>query len=67
MEGLVSGAMIAEQELLEKPGGMGAVPFRGARIRHGLNELIFGREGGSALLGFISHREKRFGQIRGAA
>src|SRR6266436_10339007 len=33
MKGLVAPAMLAEQELLEEPGGMGAVPFGRARIR----------------------------------
>src|ERR1035437_5310673 len=33
VKGLVALAAFAEQELLEEPGGMGAVPFRRARIR----------------------------------
>jgi hypothetical protein len=31
---LVALAVLAEQELLEEPGGMGTVPFRRARVRH---------------------------------
>src|SRR5437762_2894783 len=31
MKGLISRPMFAEQELLKKPGGMGAMPLRGAR------------------------------------
>ena len=37
VEGLVAPAVLAEQELFEEPGGMGAVPFRRARIRHRLD------------------------------
>ena len=41
---LVSRAVFAEQELLEEPGGMGAVPFRRAGVRHRLDQLILGRQ-----------------------
>ena len=44
MEGLVALAVLAEQELLEEPGGMGAVPFRRAGVRHRLDELVFGAQ-----------------------
>ena len=45
--------MLAEQELLEEPGGMGAVPFRRAGIRHRLDQLVLGRQGGGAPLGLV--------------
>jgi len=40
--GHISLAVLAQQELLEKPGGMGAVPFGRACVRHGLDQLILG-------------------------
>ncbi len=67
MKGLVSRAVFAEQELLEEPGGMGAVPFRRARVRHRLDQLILRRQRGGAALGLVSHRKKRFRQILGQA
>ena len=67
MKGLVAAAMFAEQELLEELGGMGAVPFRRARIRHRLDQLILWRQGGGAALGLVSDREIRFHQILGEA
>ena len=42
---LVALAVFAEQELLEEPGGMGAVPFGRAGIRHRLDQLILRRQG----------------------
>src|SRR6516225_9341493 len=56
VEGVVSRPMLAEQELLEKPRCMGAVPFRRARIRHGLDQLIFAGKRGGPAFGLISHR-----------
>src|SRR5258707_392952 len=41
----VAWTVFAEQELLEEPGGMGAVPFRRAGVRHRLDQLILRREG----------------------
>ena len=64
---LVALAVLAEQELLEEPGGMGAVPFRRARVRHRLDQLILGGQGGGAALGLVSHREIGFHQILGEA
>ena len=65
MEGLVIPAVLAEQELLEEPGGMGAVPFCRACVWHRLDQLILrGQRGGSAL-GLVSHREISFRQILG--
>src|SRR6266404_5127387 len=67
MKRLVALAVFAEQELLEEPGGMGAVPFRRARIRHRLDLLIFCRQGIGAALGLVSDRQVRFHQILGEA
>src|SRR5579863_8488259 len=67
MKWLVSPAVFAEQELLEEPGGMGAVPFRRARVRHRLDELVFRGQRGSAALGLISHRKKSLCQVLGEA
>ena len=39
----VTRAMRAQQKLLEKPGGMGAVPLRRAGVRHRLHQLVLGR------------------------
>src|ERR1700681_743151 len=65
MKGLVSRAVFAEQELLEEPGGMGAVPFRRACVRHRLNQLILRRQRSRAALGLVSHRKECFCQILG--
>jgi hypothetical protein len=59
--------MFAKQELLEKPGGMGAVPFRWAGVWHGLDQLIFGRKRAGAAFGLISHCKESLGQILGEA
>src|ERR1700751_3927591 len=67
MERLVSRPILAKQELLEKPGRMGAVPFRGTGVRHGLDQLIFGGKRGGPAFGLISHRKKSLGQILGEA
>ena len=67
MKGRVALAVFAEQELLEEPGGMGAVPFRRARMRHRLDQLIFCRQGIGAALGLVADREVRFHQILGEA
>jgi hypothetical protein len=46
---------------------MGAVPFRRARIRHRLDQLIFRGQGGGAPLGFASHIKEGFHEILGEA
>src|SRR5580704_13088443 len=38
---LISRTVLAEQELLKEPGGVGAVPFRWACVRHRLDQLVF--------------------------
>jgi hypothetical protein len=55
--------VFAEQELLEEPGGMGAVPFRRAGIRHRLNQLVLRRQGRGTALGLAADCEKGFHQI----
>ena len=67
MKGRVALAVFAEQELFEEPGGMGAVPFRRARIRHRLDQLILCRQRIGAALGLVSDRQERFHQILGEA
>ena len=47
-----------EQKLLEEPGGVRAMPFRRARVGHGLHDLILGSERGGAALGFRPHCPK---------
>jgi hypothetical protein len=59
--------MFAEQELLEEPGGMGAVPFRRARVRHRLDQLILWGQGGGAAFGLVSDGEEGLDQILGQA
>ena len=67
VKGLVALAVFAEQELLEEPGGMGAVPFRRAGIRHRLDQLILRRQGGGAALGLVPDGKEGFHQILGQA
>ena len=67
MKRLVALAVFAEQELLEEPGGMGAVPFRRAGVRHRLDQLILRRQGGGAALGLVSDGKEGFHQILGEA
>ena len=64
---LVSPTVLAEQELLEEPGGMGAVPFRRAGVRHRLDQLVFRRQGRGAALGLVADRQIGFHQILGEA
>ena len=54
MERLVARTMLAEQELLEEPGGVRAVPFRRARIRHRLDQLVLRRQRRGAPLGLVA-------------
>src|ERR1700738_3555497 len=54
VKGRVASAVFAEQELLEEPGGMGAVPFRRARVRHRLDQLVLWRQGGGASPGLVA-------------
>jgi hypothetical protein len=55
IEDLISGKMHLEQELLEKPGRVRAVPLHGARVRHRLHRLIFGAQRRRTPLGFRAH------------
>ena len=67
VKGLVALAVLAEQELLEEPGRMGAVPFRGAGVRHRLDQLVFRGQRGGAALGLVADREEGFRQLLGQA
>ena len=65
MEGLVARRVLAEQKLLEKPGGVGAVPFGRTRIRHRLDQLIFRRQRRGTALGLATDRQEGFHQLLG--
>src|SRR5215210_5660266 len=58
IERLVAGTVGTEQELLEEPGGVGAVPLGRARVRHGLDDLVLRRERRRAALGLVPDRAK---------
>ena len=60
VKGLVALAMLAEQELLEEPGGMGAVPLRRAGVRHRLDQLVLGAQGSGTALGLVPDGEIGF-------
>ena len=62
---LVAFAMFAKQELLEEPGGVRPVPFRRARIRHRLYDLIFRAKGRGAPFGLAADGQVGFHQILG--
>jgi hypothetical protein len=57
--------MLAEQKLLEEPGGVCAVPFRRTGIRHRLHDLVLGAQGRGAALGLAADGEIGFHQILG--
>jgi hypothetical protein len=59
--------VFAEQELLEEPRGMSAVPFRRAGIRHRLNQLVLRGQGRGTALGLATDCEEGFHQILGEA
>src|SRR5262245_27199111 len=44
-----------QHEGLEKPTGMGQVPFGGTHIWHGLNDIIFGHQRLAEALGKLPH------------
>ena len=64
--------MRVQQELLEKPGGMRAVPFGRAGIRHRLDDLVLGRQRRGESFGMRPdlakrlHRSKARCVVRGA-
>ena len=45
----------AKDERLEEPGDVGAMPFRRAAVRHGLHDLILGREDSGERFGTGAH------------
>ena len=55
IEDAIAGQMRHQQELLEKPGRMRAMPFGRARIGHRLHHLILRAERRRAALGFRAH------------
>jgi hypothetical protein len=50
--------VLTEQKLLPEPGGMGPVPLRRTRIRHGLDLLVLGRQRRSPAFGLAADGEK---------
>src|ERR1700680_1759052 len=58
IEDSISREMRTEQELLEKPCRMRAVPFCGARIGHRLHHLILGAKWRGPALGLRAHGTK---------
>ena len=59
VEGPIARRVLAEQELLPEPGGMRPMPFRGARIGHGLDLLVLRRERRSPAFGLMADGDKR--------
>src|SRR5215471_3338880 len=62
---LVVLTMFAEQKLFEEPGRMGAVPFRGTCVRHGLDELVFRAQERRAALCLVADSKIGFHEILG--
>ena len=48
----------AQQELLEEPGNMGAMPFRGTGVGHRLHHLVLGGKRRGPAFRFSPHRAK---------
>jgi hypothetical protein len=67
VEGLVTRAVFNEQKLLEKPGGMCAMPFRGTCVRHRLHDLVFGAQRRRTALGLAANGQERLHEIMGEA
>ena len=65
VEDLIALAMLAEQELLEEPGGMGAVPLRRAGVRHRLDQLVLGAQRRGPALGLVPDGQIGFDQSLG--
>jgi hypothetical protein len=65
MEDLVALAVLAEQELLEEPGGMRAMPFGRAGVRHRLDQLVLRAQGRGPALGLAADSQIGFHQILG--
>jgi hypothetical protein len=61
----IARAVWAEQELFEKPRGMGAVPFGRAGVRHRLHQLILGAERRGAAFGLVADGKKGVHQYIG--
>jgi hypothetical protein len=67
VKGPVARTVLAEHELLPEPGGVRPVPFRRARVRHGLDLLILRRQRCGPALGLVADVEKRVFQPLGKA
>src|SRR5262249_9089293 len=50
---------LPQQELLEKPGDVSAMPLRRTGVGHGLDRLVLGRKRPGAPFGFIANRDER--------
>src|SRR5262245_58117567 len=55
VEDPITGKTRDQEELLEKPGRVRAMPFGRARIRHRLHYLVLGAQGSGATLGLRAH------------
>ena len=55
VENLVARIVRHQQELLEKPGDVGAMPFGRAGVGHRLHDLVFGRQMRGARFGLRPH------------
>src|SRR5262249_26856465 len=64
VEYLIGPQMRHQQELLEKPGGIRAMPTGRTWIGHGLDDLVCGRQAGGTPLGFAAHAAKRIAPTR---
>ena len=66
VEDLVVGIVRHEQEGLEEPGDMRAMPFGRRGIGHRLHDLVLGRQMRGARFGFRAHAAKGFAPCRRA-
>src|SRR6266550_257691 len=64
VERLVAGEPGIEDEGLEEPGGVTAVPLRGAHVGHRLDDLVLRSEGSGERLGEVAHPAVSRAQIR---
>jgi hypothetical protein len=64
VEGLVAGEPGIEDEGLEEPGGVTAVPLRGAHVGHRLDDLVLRSEGSGERLGEVAHPAVSRAQLR---
>src|SRR5207249_1921096 len=55
VEDPITGKMGDQEELLEEPSRVRAMPFGRAGVRHRLHQLVFGAQGSGATLGLRAH------------